>query len=161
MRHSLPNGWCLVSRLTVIACALVAALALARMLRLDPLPPAAVEPNDSPLAFAASLDEMPIAPPALSRDLFREGGQLPNALVSTPAPETVLPVSVVAIRLLGTVIRPSGSFALCQLPTDVPRLVHIGEKLGELTLISLEQGRAIFQAPKGARLELTLSTPRS
>lgn len=98
----------------------------------------------------------------LSRDPFRSGGLLPNDVARLrPAPDTVLPVSVAAIRLLGTVVRASGSFALCQLPPDVPRMVHIGERLGEFTLISLEQGHVVFQAPKGARLELFLSNSRS
>jgi hypothetical protein len=39
--------------------------------------------------------------------------------------------------------------------------VHVGERLGELTLIILEQGRAVFQTPRGARLELALAQPRS
>jgi hypothetical protein len=99
---------------------------------------------------------------SLTRDPFRSGGRLPDAVTDeAPAPETALPVSVAAIRLLGTVVRPSNSFALCQLPGDVPRMIHVGEKLGEMTLISIEQGRATFQAPHGGRLDLSLSTPRS
>ena len=98
----------------------------------------------------------------LTRDPFRSGGLLPNAVANLrPPADTVLPVSVAAIRLLGTVVRASGSFALCQLPPDVPRMVHVGERLGEFTLISLEQGHVVFQAPKGARLELFLSNSRS
>lgn len=108
-----------------------------------------------PAAFSAPLLPLPSDP-------FRPGRQLPTEIAAAAAkPDTVMPVSLVAIRLLGTVIRPSGSFALCQLPSDVPRMVHIGDHLGELTLIVLEQGRVVFQAPKGARLELSLSQPRS
>lgn len=113
------------------------------------------------LHMASAIRDPERVAPALSKDPFRRGGRLPNALAEAPPPERVLPVSVAAIRLLGTVIRPAGSFALCQLPTDLPRIVRVGEKLGEMTLVSVEQGRAVFQAPRGARLELTLSSPRS
>ena len=121
----------------------------------EELPRTAAEPPDS-VALPETMDR------ELTRDPFRADGRLPNAIAdAAPRPERVLPVSVAAIRLLGTVVRPSASFALCQLAADVPRIVHVGEKLGEMTLISIEQGRASFQAPHGGRLELSLSTPRS
>ena len=122
----------------------------------------AIAMNDSDAMAPSLADTADAEELALRRDPFRAGGLLPNAVARLePAVETVLPVSIAAVRLLGTVVRGNGSFALCQLPADIPRIVHVGERLGELTLISLEQGRVVFEAPRGARLELLLSNTRS
>lgn len=105
-----------------------------------------------PLTFAST-----VAPVLLARDPFRSRhSEWSDGAVSTgttPAP------TIAAIRLLGTVIRGGGGFAVCQLSAESPRIVHIGERLGELTLESLEQGRAVFRSANGARLTLSLATP--
>ena len=162
MTHRLPRGWPLLSWIVLFALALVTANALRQAMTLDPLPrPSARVRNAYPVAPAGQPLSLSTAQ-SLTNDPFRQGRLLPNAIAAAAtAPDTVMPVSVVAIRLLGTVIRPAGTFALCQLPSDVPRIVHVGERLGELTLILVEQGRAVFQSPKGSRLELTLPQPRS
>lgn len=162
MRRRLPRGWPLASWTVLIASALFAVNALRQTATIDPLPlPTAPVPNGyAPPPAALATAPSPTTP--LANDPFRPGRLLPDAIAAAAvAPDTVMPVSAVAIRLLGTVVRPTGGFALCQLPSDVPRIVHIGERLGELTLIVLEQGRVVFEAPKGARLELSLSQPRS
>ena len=147
---------------TLASSAIVAAWVVAGTLRVNPLP-RPLRQSDGGLAAEAGIARTAADPAAeLTRDPFRAGGRLPNELVTAAAtPETALPVSVAAVGLLGTVVRAGGGFALCQLPGDVPRIVHLGEKIGELTLVALEQGRAVFQAPRGARLELTLTKPRS
>lgn len=162
MTRRLPRGWPLASWAGLIASALIAANALRKGATVDPLPltPAAV-PNDDTVSLMARTMSLSTVEP-LTNDPFRPGRLLPDAIAAAAiTPDTVMPVSAVAIRLLGTVVRPAGSFALCQLPSDVPRIVHVGERLGELTLVVLEQGRVVFQSPKGARLELSLSPPRS
>lgn len=162
MRDRFPRGWPLASWIALIVSALVTAHALRQAVTIDPAPlPSAAVRNDY-AALGAGRPAAPVTPQPLLNDPFRSGRLLPNDIAAAAArPDTVMPVSVVAIRLLGTVVRPSGSFALCQLPSDVPRIVHVGERLGELTLIVLEQGHVVFQTPKGARLELSLSQPRS
>jgi len=143
------------------ASAVAAAVAIATTLRVDPLPrPLRQSDGAAPEAQMERIAGDRTA--ELTRDPFRAGGRLPNELArAAAAPETALPVSIAAVGLLGTVVHSGRGFALCQLPGDVPRIVHLGEKLGDLTLIALEQGRAVFQAPRGARLELTLTKPRS
>lgn len=161
MRRRLPRGWPLASWAVLIVSVLIAANALRRGATIDPLPltPAAV-PNDAPSLMGRTVALSTTRP--LTNDPFRPDRLLPDAIAAAAiTPDTVMPVSAVAIRLLGTVVRSGGSFALCQLPSDVPRIVHVGERLGELTLIVLEQGRAVFQTPRGTRLELSLSQPRS
>ena len=161
MRHQLPRGWPLVSWIALIISALVSVITLRQAAVIDPLPLPRMH-ADFAVVPAGESTELEVPSQPLLNDPFRPGRQLPNAIASVAAkPDSVMPVSVAAIRLLGTVVRPTGSFALCQLPTDVPRIVRVGDRLGELTLILLEQGRVVFQAPRGARLELSLSQPRS
>lgn len=156
-------GWPVVSWLALALAVAMLAISSRWLWRSSSLPVATpAVPNVGSGSAMALADTAQGDASELSRDPFRPGGLLPNAVARLrPPADTVLPVSVAAVRLLGTVIRPSGSFALCQLPADVPRIVHVGERLGALTLISLEQGRAVFQAPRGARLELLLSNTRS
>lgn len=162
MRRRLPRGWPLASWIALVASAVIAGSALHRGVTIDPLPrPSAIVPNGDTVSLTARTMSLSPSQP-LTNDPFRPGRLLPEALAAAAVtPDTVMPMSAVAIRLLGTVVRPSGSFALCQLPSDVPRIVHLGERLGELTLVVLEQGRVVFQTTKGARLELSLSQPRS
>ena len=161
MRRRSPGGWLVGSWIALAASMVIFTLSSRWLWRLAALPePATASPRTVPSTQAAADSEDDQT--ELSRDLFRAGGLLPNVLaLRRPPPDTLLPMSIAAVHLLGTVIRASGSFALCQLPADIPRIVHVGERLGELTLISLEQGRAVFQAPRGARLELVLSNIRS
>ena len=162
MRRRATKGWALVSWVALASSAAMLVISSRSIWRSGSLPGAAVAMPDAGVSAEIVATAPTAADAALSRDLFRAGGLLPNAVARLRAPaDTILPVSVAAVRLLGTIIRTSGSFALCQLPADVPRIVHVGERLGDLTLISLEQGRVVFQAPKGARLELFLSNSRS
>lgn len=162
MRYRLPRGWPLVSWIVLVLASLAAASAARDATIIDPLPsPSALTPNDYSVVLAGDSVAF-VTTERLPNDPFRPGRLLPEAIAAAAAaPDTVLPVSVAAIRLLGTVLRPTGGFALCQLPGEVPRIVHVGERLGELTLVVLEQGHVVFEAPKGARLQLALSQPRS
>jgi len=160
--YRLPRGLPLASWIALTLAIAIACGVLARTMRIAMSPaPAPAVPNDSRLRQAG--EPARANPPAaqLANDPFRPGRALPGARVAEAAPDTMLPVSVASIRLLGTVIRTSGSFAVCQLSADAPRIVHVGERVGELTLIILEPGRAVFQAPKGARLDVSLVNPRS
>lgn len=161
MRRPLRRAWPLASWIALIISALVTMITWRQAATIDPLPVPPMH-NDYQVIPAGGSTGVAPAPLPLPNDPFRPGRLLPNKIAAAAArPDSVMPVSVVAIQLLGTVVRPTGSFALCQLPTDRPRIVHIGERLGELTLIVLEQGHVVFQTPKGTRLELSLSQPRS
>lgn len=163
MKRRLPRGWPLASWIVLGMSATLAFGTLVAAVWLAPLPAVTpAQPNDLTLALAGRAGNAVAARP-LPNDPFRPGRQLLDAKerASREPSDTLLPVSVVNVRLLGTVVRPNDSFAVCQLTTDAPRIVHVGEQLGELTLIVLEQGRAVFQTPRGARLELILGHSRS
>lgn len=161
MKRRLPHGAPLASWLTLGGAALLFAGGLWSALHIAPLP----EPTPSvgttlaidALAPDAGRDRA--TPLALSSDPFSVDRGLPDETEpDTPAPATETPPAPNGeLRLLGTVVRANGSFALCQLPSDVPRIVHVGEQVGELTLISLDQGRAIFRARNGKPVELSLA----
>lgn len=153
----LSGLWSLSSWVAVTVSVAALAAAFTTALHIGALPgPAADEPNDAPIRADTT---RPVPGAALVNDPFRRGRELPA--LAHAAPDTTLPAGVVALRLLGTVVRPGASFALCQLSAEAPKIVHVGERLGDLKLIQLEQGRAVFQTSHGARLELSLSNPRS
>lgn len=164
MKRRLPRGWPLASWIVLALSAALAGSALIAARWLAPLPAArASKPNEITLALAGGATDVSVAARPLPNDPFRPGRQLLDTkerAVIAPS-DTLLPVSVANVRLLGTIVRPNDSFAVCQLTTDAPRIVHVGERLGELTLIILEQGRAVFQTPRGARLELALGHSRN
>ena len=160
MRRAAPSGLPLLSHVALGAASVLLLLALGSALRAPA--PVGVAPAGAP----ALVSPLPEAPPgdapevALASDPFSPDRLLPDDAAEEP------PVVVdadaparPAVRLLGTVVRGAGGFALCQLSLEPPRIVRVGERLGELTLITLEQGRVVFRAPDGARLELSLSHP--
>jgi hypothetical protein len=62
------------------------------------------------------------------------------------------------IRLVGTVVDAEGSgFAICQLGQQAPRVVHLRERFGSLTLRKVQQERAVFSDSTGATVILLAS----
>jgi hypothetical protein len=152
------------STVALAAAALVSAAASWNALRIDPLP--SIEP--SPPGAMPALDGLlaatqrdSTASASLESDPFSADRTLPDDADAGAVAEPVAVVPAAEVRLLGTVVRGSSPFALCQLPSDAPRIVHVGERIGDLTLVSLDQGRATFHARTGAQVELTLFKPGS
>jgi hypothetical protein len=152
------------------ACVAVAALlfagALWSALRIDP--PPSIEP--SPPGAVLALDGVlpgtqrdSASSATLASDPFNADRTLPGEADGevAAAPDSAASLPAAEVRLLGTVVRGSSPFALCQLASDAPRIVHVGERLGDFTLVSLDQGRATFRARTGAQVELSLSKPGS
>lgn len=164
MRRRLPNGLPLASLLALAAAALLLGAALWSAVRVAPPPEVEASAPGGPLAFAAPASDSArdsSSTVALASDPFSADRSLPGDPPddSPAASDSAAPSPAGEVKLLGTVVRANGSFALCQLPSDVPRIVHVGEQVGELTLISLDQGRAIFRARNGKPVELSLSRP--
>ena len=91
---------------------------------------------------AAAVDADPFNP---SRQRPTEVYMLPHELVvPTPAPRGE------QLRVLGTVVSTTGSgFAMCQLGSEPPTIVKIGEKIGAYTLKRVVRGSATFAGPAG------------
>lgn len=82
------------------------------------------------------------------------------AQAGDPIPVTDAAAAAAAVSLIGTVVRAGGgSVAVCRLGSDAPRVLRIGEHIGGLTLLEVEQGRAAFRDSSGARVALRLATP--
>ena len=165
MRRRLPHGLPLVATTALVAATLLFGAALWSALGIEPLPSITPSTTDATLTLAgASRDAMSVTPArsrTLASDPFSPGRRLhvePREMktVSRAAMPMVQPVTV---RLLGTVMHGGSGFAVCQLASDPPRTVRIGETLGELTLITIDQGRAIFRSANGTRVELSLTPP--
>jgi hypothetical protein len=60
-----------------------------------------------------------------------------------------------AFKLIGTATMSEGrGFAMCQWGADPPKLVRIGESVGDLTLKAVQPGRAVFLTTGGKRYEV-------
>lgn len=149
----------------LLAAAALLGAAAWRAARLEPLPgPEASTPAPRLVALAPPVDDSGGArDEELDNDPFDPDRQLPqtadDADASANAADTAPPVAPPMIRLLGTVIRADGrSFAVYQLPSEPPRMIRVGERIGTLTLVAVEPGRAVFRAAGGDRVELHLAT---
>lgn len=158
----------LLSSVVLGASALVLAAALWSALRVrEPL--RAVAPTGQ-LATAFGAVSLPSAIDttstrvALASDPFDPDRGMPGGNVAEAAADDAAPArrdSTATVRLLGTVVRGNGGFAVCQIASEAPRIVHVGERIGALTLTTLMQGRVAFRAANGSRVELSLSKPET
>lgn len=159
----------LVASIALIATSAFAGIAAWRAVRLEPIPAAvprrAPAESESALASPASARLARTRAPVLDNDPFNADRELPgtrSVVASQAAGSVVRAVPPEAVRLLGTVLRPTGrSFAIYQLPSEVPKTVRIGESVGGMTLVEVAPGRATFRAQTGALVELSLSKPGS
>jgi len=79
---------------------------------------------------------------------YRMPGETDQAKAA-PTPERELPV------VLGTALAPDGtSFAMCQMPGGRAGVVHVGDKVGEYTVKSIERGHVVFTAGNGKQLDI-------
>jgi hypothetical protein len=160
----MPNGLTLASIGALGVASLLLALAAWKALHLDTLPAVTSSRANEEVVYTliaqgaardSTSSTVELASDPFSPDRRLRQGVDENLEVLDAAP----PIVAGPMRLLGTVVRDTTGFAICQLATDAPRVVHLGERFGELTLITLEQGRAVFRAANGTRLELSLAKP--
>ena len=165
MKRRLSYGLPLAANATLAMAALLFGVALWSALRIAPLPPVTPSTSAGTLTLARSSRVVMAATAAsshaLASDPFSPGRRLrPEPSVTTTVSRDATPVpEPPTVRLLGTVMRGGSGFAVCQVASDPPRTVRIGETLGELTLITLDRGRATFRAANGTRVELSLTPP--
>jgi hypothetical protein len=70
------------------------------------------------------------------------------------APEPMKPV------VLGTVLATDGShFATCQLPGGRPTVLHVGDKLGDYTVLAIDRDKVSFKTTAGKTIEITVTRP--
>jgi hypothetical protein len=63
------------------------------------------------------------------------------------------------LRLVGTAVLSGGkAFAICQWGDEPAKVVRIGERIGNMTLRTVQPGRAVFASNKGKSIELRVRT---
>jgi hypothetical protein len=134
----------------------------------------ALEPEPSVAVVAGSL-AMPATPvpvpgtgtaagrvlAAVNKDPFHAERRRPAVRFRLPG-EAVSPDTLTAaagagnlFQLIGTAVLPEGrGFAMCQWGTESPKLVRVGERVGDLTLKVVARGRATFVDATGRTREV-------
>lgn len=94
---------------------------------------------------------------------FRSDRQAAPARFRMPGEGTELDAgpsapAATSLILIGTaVLAGGGSFAMCQIGGEPPRLVRIGERFAGFTLRQVSQGHATFSTPSGKSLEVRVA----
>jgi hypothetical protein len=114
-------------------------------------PPAErTEPKDPGLGAAVASDPFRSERRPASVAFRMPGEALADAEAHTPPPAQV-------IVLIGTAVETGGGFAMCQIGSEPPRLVRLGERLAGYTLRSVGQGRATFRTATGQLIEVLVA----
>lgn len=167
MRRRLPSALSLASLAALVIASLVFALTVVTSLSRADVPASPPHRSTAALTLAGAAIGGTAGDPAseivLAADPFDPDRSPPGSADDPPTPsgDTTPATPIATIRLLGTVVRGSGSFAICQLQAETPRIVHVGEEFANRVLLSIDQGRAVFRDRDGTRLELSLTTPRA
>jgi hypothetical protein len=156
------------SRIAVGALAIGAVLALWRLvraIRLDAVPDA------PPVEFATAeaLGTRPVPAfvdvrSAVDRDLFSPDRTAPAQRYRIPGesdPDVVVErIEPAKPVVLGTALSdPEHSFATCTLDGGAPIIVHVGDKMGEYTVKSIERGHVVFTTASGKKLDIPALNP--
>jgi hypothetical protein len=83
---------------------------------------------------------------------FRPAADLANA----PAPEANTPAAP-TVELIGTAVSPDGGFAVCAVSGASPRIVRVGQRVGDWTLSRVTKGAAEFATPSGATVVIRIA----
>jgi hypothetical protein len=138
---------------------------LANALRAEPLP---VLPP-STVASIETIKRGPIVAPtdveaAVDADIFAPDRSAPDVPYRMPGelrPDDRPVAEPMKPNVVGTVVATDGrSFALMQLGNERPKLVHVGDTIGEWTVKSIERGKVTLVRPvTGTRVDVTVPKP--
>jgi hypothetical protein len=101
---------------------------------------------------------------AVENDLFSEGRTAPSSPYRMPGentPDDEKPATMPEKPIvLGTAVATDGRhFATVQLSGASPTLVHVGDKIGEWIVRSIERGKIVIVTAAGARADVTVPKP--
>lgn len=155
------RGWVRTAAVATIAAGIFAALSAAQAIRLDELPGPAdatalgdVQPaarkSAARVNISAAVDADPFSP---ARQRPAEPYRLPGELVEAPVMSRTQ-----QLKVLGTVVVTSGSsFAMCQIGSEPPVIVRVGQQIGAYTLKRVARGMAVFTSASG---EIEIAAPQ-
>jgi len=153
-----PRSACVL----LVASGLVAARSFRHAIEIEP-PAHLPAPRLDSMPVPGTAAETPVArlAAAVGRDPFHPARHRPavrfrlpgEALPSDSA--TRAPAAATPFLLIGTaVMSEGGGFAMCQWGNDAPKLVRVGERVGDLTLKLVARGQATFVDAGGRTLEV-------
>lgn len=145
----------------LITSAAAAAWSLARAVHVAPAPdPAQVPSLTVPETAPAAADTSAAWHLAVAKNPFRpdrrpptQRFRMPGERVAAQSPVAALPATT---RLNGTVVLPSGGYAIIAQPGRPDQIIRVGERFGGLTLRAVERGRAVFVAANGSSVVVTV-----
>lgn len=146
------------------ASAIVALWTLVSAIRIAPVPEIAAPAFASAAALAApGTGSAADVEAAVQSDLFASDRSAPARRYRAPGEENddaapkeepVLPV------VLGTAVSDSAhSFATVQLADSRSTIMHVGDKIGQYTVTTIERGRVVFTNAARKKLEITELRP--
>lgn len=146
--------------LLVVSVVLLLAAAV-RALRIDPLPVSASSTAVRGSTAASLQRGVQIDPEAVvQQDIFAVDRVAPAERYPMPGEERNRPAAAIVTTpatrpiILGTAVGLDGAFATAQLPNGQPRIVRIGDKLGEFTVIAITRGTVTFRAADEAPFQV-------
>jgi hypothetical protein len=113
---------------------------------------AGATPHDS-YTFARVLGAVDKDPFHPERRRPRQRFQLPSDVAAFAQPAA----ATAEVELIGTAVTPDGGFAMCATGSGPPRIVRVGERLGDWTLNRVTQGAAEFAKADGAIVVLRIA----
>lgn len=136
---------------------------LARALRAEPLPTA----SPTTLVGMDAIRRAPNRPVAdiqsgVDKDLFspdRSAPETPYRMPGESNPNDKPRVEPMKPIVLGTAVASDGhNFATLQMGMDSPKLVRVGDKIGDWTVRAIMRGKVVLET-EGSRAELGVTTP--
>ena len=161
MTAAMAKRWLRIATVAALASGALAVVSVAKAIRVaEPPGPAdatalgdvqpAARKVPARVNIAAAVDADPFNP---GRQRPAEPYRLPGELVAAPAPSRTQ-----ALRVLGTVVVTNGtSFAMCQIGSEPPVIVRVGQQIGSYTLKRVTRGKAVFGSPSG---EIEIAAPQ-
>jgi len=138
---------------------------LANALRAEPLPALPA----SSVASIETIKRGPIVEPtdveaAVDNDIFavdRSAPDVPYRMPGEARPDDRPVAEPMKPNVVGTVVATDGrSFALMQLGNERPKLVHVGDKIGEWSVKAIGRGTVTLVTPiTGSRVDVTVPKP--
>jgi hypothetical protein len=161
MRRAMLRTWVRAAAIAAVAAGVFAAMSIAKAVRVEepPGPADATALGDVQAGarkapprvnLTAAVDADPFSP---NRQRPEEPYRLPGELVQAPTPSRSQ-----QLKVLGTVVITNGaSFAMCQIGSEPPVIVRVGQQIGNYTLKRVARGKAVFASPSG---EVEIAAPQ-
>ncbi|HXT15696.1 MAG TPA: hypothetical protein VN706_08705 [Gemmatimonadaceae bacterium] len=156
-----------IAFVAVVATSAALLWEVVQAVRTPPLPeiPAATLAS---VTAQGSLHHMPSPPPAdiqaaVDNDLFASDRSAPDTPYRMPGESTEddkVAAEPAKPFVLGTAVGNDGrNFATLQLGTESPKLVVVGDKIGEWVVKGISRGKVVLLSSTGTRAELTVTKP--